>query len=115
MHNIFISIIPDLKVFMKYNYIWQILVAFNSSVRLFIIVISDVFMFRKNKNLQSSMTEQSSSFSQIIIKWWKSLNHNVAYKLLHMAQNGEKTERLKAIYTLNSLKYLKGTFLFIMQ
>ena len=67
----------------------------------------DVFMFRKNENLQSFLPERSPSFSDIIMKWWKSLNRNVAYKLLHMAQHGDRTERLKAVYTLNSLKYLK--------
>ncbi|XP_076619639.1 protein SERAC1 [Colletes latitarsis] len=67
----------------------------------------DVFMFRKSRNLQSSIAEESPSFSHIIMKWWKSLNRNVAYKLLYMSQHGNKPERLKAIYTLNSLKYLK--------
>ncbi|KZC14051.1 PREDICTED: protein SERAC1-like [Dufourea novaeangliae] len=67
----------------------------------------DVFMFRKTENLQTFVPEQSFSFSHVIMKWWKSLNRNVAYKLLHMAQNGDKTERLKAMHTLNSLKYLK--------
>ncbi|XP_076666289.1 protein SERAC1 isoform X2 [Andrena cerasifolii] len=67
----------------------------------------DVFMFRKNENLQSFLPEQSPSFSDIVMKWWKSLNRNLAYKLLHMAQHGDKTERLKAVYTLSSLKYLK--------
>ncbi|XP_076248337.1 protein SERAC1 [Calliopsis andreniformis] len=67
----------------------------------------DIFMFRNSENLQSFLPEQSPSFSQHVMKWWKSLNRNVAYKLLHMAQHGDKTERLKAVYTLNSLKYLK--------
>ncbi|XP_054013372.1 protein SERAC1 [Hylaeus anthracinus] len=66
----------------------------------------DVFMFRTN-NLQSSIVEQSSSFSQTIMKWWKSVNRHVAYKLLYMAQHGDKIEHLKSVYMLNSLKYLK--------
>lgn len=70
-------------------------------------------MFRKKENLQSPLPDQSLSFSHIIMKWWKSVNRNVAYKLLHMAQHGDKTERLRAVYTLNSLNYLKGILLII--
>lgn len=70
-------------------------------------------MFRKTKNLQSSVPEQTFSISHIILKWWKSLSRNVAYKLLHLAQHGDQTERLRALYTLNSLQYLRGIFLFV--
>ncbi|XP_078052257.1 protein SERAC1 isoform X3 [Augochlora pura] len=67
----------------------------------------DVFMFRKTENLQSTVPVQTPSFTQIIMKWWKSLTRNIAYKLLHMAQHGDQAERLKAIYMINSLQYLK--------
>ncbi|XP_076659101.1 protein SERAC1 isoform X3 [Halictus rubicundus] len=67
----------------------------------------DVFMFRQTENLQSSIPVQSPSFSHIVMKWWKSLTRNVAYKLLHIAQHGDQIERLKAINMLNSLQYLK--------
>ncbi|XP_031826616.1 protein SERAC1 isoform X2 [Nomia melanderi] len=67
----------------------------------------DVLMFRKTKNLQSSVPNQTFSISHIILKWWKSLSRNVAYKLLHLAQHGDQTEQLKALYMLNSLQYLR--------
>ncbi|CAL7936144.1 unnamed protein product [Xylocopa violacea] len=67
----------------------------------------DVFMFRKIENLQSSIPVESLSFSRTITKWWKSLSRNVAYKLLHMAQHGNETDRLRALYALNSLNHLK--------
>ncbi|CAK9797149.1 Protein SERAC1 [Anthophora quadrimaculata] len=67
----------------------------------------DVLMLRKIENLQSSVPEQSLSFSHTIMKWWKSLNRSVAYKLLNMAEHGNEKERLRALYTLSSLKHLK--------
>lgn len=71
-------------------------------------MISDVLMLRKVENLQSSVPAESFSFAHIIMKWWKSLSRNVAYRLLHIAQSGNDRERLKALNTLNSLKHLKG-------
>lgn len=68
-------------------------------------------MLRKVENLQSSVPVESFSFAHIIMKWWKSLTRNVAYKLLNIAQTSNDTERLKALYTLTSLKHLKGIFL----
>ena len=67
-------------------------------------------MLRKVENLQSSVPVESFSFAHIIMKWWKSLTRNVAYKLLNIAQTSNDTERLKALYTLTSLN-LKGIFL----
>ncbi|XP_024222469.1 protein SERAC1 [Bombus impatiens] len=67
----------------------------------------DVLMLRKVENLQSSVPAESFSFAHIIMKWWKSLTRNVAYRLLHIAQSGNDRERLKALNTLNSLKHLK--------
>ncbi|XP_017795657.1 PREDICTED: protein SERAC1 [Habropoda laboriosa] len=64
-------------------------------------------MFRKIENLQSSVEKQSLSFSHIIMKWWKSFNRSIAYKLLYMAQHGNEWESIRALYTLNSLKHLK--------
>lgn len=71
-------------------------------------MISDVLILRKVENLQSSVPTESFSFAHIIMKWWKSLTRNVAYRLLHIAQSGNDRERLKALNTLNSLKHLKG-------
>ncbi|KAK9310319.1 hypothetical protein QLX08_000325 [Tetragonisca angustula] len=67
----------------------------------------DVLMLRKVENLQSSVPVESFSFAHIIMKWWKSLTRNVAYKLLNIAQTSNDTERLKALYTLTSLNHLK--------
>ncbi|KAG7189606.1 hypothetical protein KM043_017290 [Ampulex compressa] len=67
----------------------------------------DVFMFREDKTAQSSALKTQHGLSTIVMKWWKSLNRNLAYRLLHMAQHGNKSERYKAVHTLNSLKYLK--------
>lgn len=54
------------------------------------------------------MPKQHVAFSDAIMQWWKAVNHNMTYKLLHMAQHGNETERLRALYTLNSSKHLKG-------
>lgn len=68
----------------------------------------DVLMLRKVENLQSSVPVQSLSFNHTIMKWWKSLTRNIAYKLLYIAQHGNVRERLKALCTLNSLNHLKS-------
>jgi len=65
-------------------------------------------MFRKDEDLKESALERSQSFSNILAKWWKIKNHKLSHKLLYMAQNGDKTERFKAVTVLNSLSFLKG-------
>lgn len=72
------------------------------------VAMLDVLMLRKIENLQSSVPEQTRSFSNAIMKWWKSLNRSVAYKLLHMAQHSNEKDRMKALYNLNAMKHLKG-------
>ncbi|XP_003702109.2 protein SERAC1 [Megachile rotundata] len=67
----------------------------------------DILKAQSIESLQSSVPTHHVSFSHTIMQWWKALNRNVAYKLLHMAQHGNETERLKALYSLNSLKHLK--------
>lgn len=69
--------------------------------------LKDVFMFRKDENLQASISKKPHSFTHNVMKWWKSWNRSLAYRLLYMAQHGDQNERLKSLYTLNSLKYLK--------
>ncbi|KAH0952241.1 hypothetical protein HN011_003545 [Eciton burchellii] len=67
----------------------------------------NIFMFRKDEDLNESALEKSQSFSNILAKWWKIKNHKFSHKLLYMAQNGDKNERFKAVRVLNSLTFLK--------
>jgi len=72
-------------------------------------------MFRRDEDLKetSAILEKSQSFSKILVKWWKIKNDKLSHKLLHMAQNGDKNERFKAVTVLNSLSFLKGVYNFI--
>lgn len=69
-------------------------------------------MFREKEDLNSYVKEKPQNLTNIIMKWWKSLNRSLAYRLLYMARNGSKKEREKAVYSLSNLKHLKGIFLF---
>lgn len=75
------------------------------------ILFPDVFMFKEDEDLQRSALEKPQSFSDIFTNWWKIKNHKIAYKLLYMAQYGDKTERFKAVTALGSLSNLKGKFI----
>lgn len=72
----------------------------------FSVMLLDIFVFGKNED--DSTLERSQKFGDIFKNWWKIKNHKIAYKLLHMAQHGDKNERSKAVTTLSSLSYLKG-------
>lgn len=67
----------------------------------------DVFMFKKDEDLHGSGLEKPQSLSDRFANWWKMKNHKIAYKLLYMAQHGDKTERFKAVTALSSLSHLK--------
>ncbi|XP_015598964.1 protein SERAC1 isoform X2 [Cephus cinctus] len=67
----------------------------------------DVLMFRNKEDLRASIAEKPRTLTYIITKWWKSLNRNLAYKLLDLAQNGCASDREKAVYSLSRLKHLK--------
>ncbi|KYM95025.1 Protein SERAC1 [Cyphomyrmex costatus] len=67
----------------------------------------DIFMFRKDEDLHGPALKKPRSLSDVLAKWWKVKNHKIAYKLLYMAQHGNKNERYKAATTLGSLSYLK--------
>ncbi|XP_015109817.1 protein SERAC1 [Diachasma alloeum] len=67
----------------------------------------DLFVHTNENDLQSSISEKPRTFSKVITKWWKSLNRSLAFRLVHIAKNGLKEERSRAIYTLGSLKHLK--------
>lgn len=71
-------------------------------------LVSDIFMFRKDEDLHGPTSEKPRSLSDALAKWWKMKNHKIAYKLLYMAQHGNKNERCKAVTTLGSLSHLKG-------
>jgi len=65
-------------------------------------------MFRKDEDLHGPASENPRSLSDILTRWWKVKNHKIAYKLLYMAQHGDKNERYKAVNALGSLSHLKG-------
>ncbi|XP_050458776.1 protein SERAC1 [Cataglyphis hispanica] len=67
----------------------------------------DVFMSKEDEDLHRSALEKTQNFSDIFINRWKIKNHKMAYKLLYMAQHGDKTERFKAVTALSSLSNLK--------
>ncbi|XP_011066797.1 PREDICTED: protein SERAC1 isoform X2 [Acromyrmex echinatior] len=67
----------------------------------------DIFMFRKDEDLHGPTSEKPTSLSDALAKWWNMKNHKIAYKLLYMAQHGNKNERYKAVTTLGSLSHLK--------
>lgn len=94
------------KNFIRYN---GLLILYKINLNVFIMLL-DVLMLRKVENLQSSVPVQSLSFNHTIMKWWKSLTRNIAYKLLYIAQHGNVRERLKALCTLNSLNHLKSIY-----
>lgn len=73
------------------------------------IPIADIFMFRKD-DLHGPVLEKSQSLSDILMNWWEMYNHKIAYKLLYMAQHGNKNEQYKAVTALSSLSRLKGKF-----
>lgn len=64
-------------------------------------------MFRKDED-HGSVSDRPGSLSDILAKWWKMKNHKLAYKLLYMAQHGNKNERYKAVTALGGLLHLKG-------
>lgn len=68
-------------------------------------------MFKKDEDLHGSGLEKPQSLSDRFANWWKMKNHKIAYKLLYMAQHGDKTERFKAVTALSSLSHLKGKFI----
>lgn len=64
-------------------------------------------MFRRDEDQHGR--EKPGSLSDTLARWWKGKNHKLAYKLLYMAQHGNKNERCKAVTALGSLSHLKGS------
>ncbi|XP_014473260.1 PREDICTED: protein SERAC1-like isoform X2 [Dinoponera quadriceps] len=71
-------------------------------------LFKDILMFGKDEDLYRSALEKPRGLGDILMKWWKVYSHNLAYKLLYMAQHGDKNERCKAVTVLGSLSYLKN-------
>lgn len=67
-------------------------------------------MFRHTNDLQLSVKEKPKNISYTVTKWWKSLNRNIALKLINLARSGDRMERMKAVYYLSNFKYLKGNY-----
>lgn len=101
--------ILGLKVVLQYDY--KYFDKYNKYCSISWFLFPDVFMFKKDEDLHRSVLEKSQSLSDIFTNWWKVKNHKIAYKLLYMAQHGDKTERFKAITALSSLSNLKGKFI----
>lgn len=68
-------------------------------------------IYRESQERLQKQQEVNKNFVNIIsnpaIKWWKGVKHTLAWRLLKMAQNGNKEDRIKAIHQLTRLKHLK--------
>lgn len=41
-------------------------------------------------------------------KWWKTIKHSIAWRLLEVAKTGDHSDRLKAVWQLARIDHLKG-------
>lgn len=68
-------------------------------------------IYRESMRKLRLRQEQDANWINVIIhpfgKWWKTFKHSVAWRLLHIAQNCDKNERLKAIRQLAQIDHLK--------
>lgn len=68
-------------------------------------------IYRESQEKLQKRQEVNRDFVNILsnpaIKWWKSIKHSLAWRLLKMAQRGNKEDRIKAIRQLTLLKHLK--------
>lgn len=46
-------------------------------------------------------------------KWWKAMEHSIAWRLLGRAQKGDRYDRMKAIHQLALIDHLKGNIFII--
>lgn len=72
------------------------------------VYLIDVLLHRGEEDLNSPISEEKPDLKDSVITWWKSLNRILAYRFLHVAQNGSLIDRQKAVYSLSYLKHLKG-------
>lgn len=62
-------------------------------------------MKMKRKEQQSKVL---NTLIQPIGRWWKTLKHSMAWRLLRMAKTGDQEQRHKAVHQLVLLNHLKG-------
>ncbi|XP_066591524.1 protein SERAC1 isoform X2 [Prorops nasuta] len=67
----------------------------------------DSFIYDNINDLRFSTLKKQPTISKIIEKGWKIINRNLAYRLVYVAQHGDKSERARAIDSLNNLKQLE--------
>ncbi|XP_055535747.1 protein SERAC1 isoform X2 [Wyeomyia smithii] len=68
-------------------------------------------IYRQSLLEQLEQERQNSKLVNVVVhpfgKWWRTLKHSVAWRLLRIAQKGEQSERLKAIKQLALIDHLK--------
>lgn len=68
-------------------------------------------IYRESMNQLRTMEEHDKNWINIIInpfgKWWKSIKHSIAWRLLEVAKTGNLHDRLKAIRQLSRIDNLK--------
>lgn len=47
-------------------------------------------------------------------KWWKAMEHSIAWRLLERAKNGDQYDRIKAIRQLVLIDHLKGNYNYLL-
>nr|XP_019536327.2 protein SERAC1-like isoform X3 [Aedes albopictus] len=71
-------------------------------------------IYRQSLQEQLEQEKENSRLVNVVVqpfgKWWKALKHSVAWRLLKIAQEGEQSDRLKAIKQLALIDHLKGDF-----
>lgn len=68
-------------------------------------------IYRQSLQEQIEQERRDSKLVNVVVqpfgKWWKALKHSVAWRLLRIAQEGELSDRLKAIKQLALIDHLK--------
>ncbi|XP_019536327.3 protein SERAC1 isoform X2 [Aedes albopictus] len=68
-------------------------------------------IYRQSLQEQLEQEKENSRLVNVVVqpfgKWWKALKHSVAWRLLKIAQEGEQSDRLKAIKQLALIDHLK--------
>ncbi|XP_062564751.1 protein SERAC1 isoform X2 [Armigeres subalbatus] len=68
-------------------------------------------IYRQSLQEQLEQERENSRLVNVVVqpfgKWWKALKHSVAWRLLKIAQEGDQSDRLKAIKQLALIDHLK--------
>lgn len=68
-------------------------------------------IYRQSVQEQLEQERENSRLVNVVVqpfgKWWKALKHSVAWRLLKIAQEGDQSDRLKAIKQLALIDHLK--------